>query len=243
VRRTRRLLAVLALVGLAGPVLAQAPRKDDSIQAEQRKLRQTEQQLRDEKRKAAEARARETSLLADLDQTEQELAAKQKEIARLDGRIGRTQAEVTVRSLGRPACSALRSAPFRMPRTTSVGAPDTGDASPDATRTSPSARAATSAISGSALKPLTSLTILAPVASAAAATLARVVSAEIGTSTAPRSASSASTNRRNSSSSEIAVRRYGAVDIAPMSMKSAPSATACCAAARKSPLSPWTEPE
>jgi septal ring factor EnvC (AmiA/AmiB activator) len=94
VSRTHRLLAVLALVSLAGPVLAQAPRKDDSIQAEQRKLRQTEQQLRDQKRKAAEARARETSLLADLDQMEQQLAAKQKEIARLDGRITRTQTEV-----------------------------------------------------------------------------------------------------------------------------------------------------
>ena len=91
---TRRLLAVLALVSLASPVLAQAPRKDDSIQAEQRKLRQTEQQLRDEKRKAAEARARETSLLADLDQVERQLADKQKQIARLDGRISRTQSEV-----------------------------------------------------------------------------------------------------------------------------------------------------
>jgi septal ring factor EnvC (AmiA/AmiB activator) len=92
---TRRLLAVLALVSLAPPVLAQAPRKDNSIQAEQRKLRQTEQQLRDEKRKAAEARARETSLLADLDQVERELADKKKQITRLDGRITRTQAEVT----------------------------------------------------------------------------------------------------------------------------------------------------
>jgi septal ring factor EnvC (AmiA/AmiB activator) len=91
---TRRLLAVLALVSLTSPVLAQAPRKDDSIQAEQRKLRQTEQQLRDEKRKAAEARARETSLLADLDQVERQLADKQKQIARLDGRISRTQSEV-----------------------------------------------------------------------------------------------------------------------------------------------------
>jgi len=91
----RRLLAVLAILSLAPPVLAQAPRKDNSIQAEQRKLRQTEQQLRDEKRKAAEARARETSLLADLDQVERELAAKKKQITRLDGRITRTQAEVT----------------------------------------------------------------------------------------------------------------------------------------------------
>ncbi len=93
--RTRRLVAVGALVALATPVFAQAPKKDDPIQAEQRKLRHTEQQLRDEKRKAAEARARETSLLAELDQVEQQLADKHKQIARLDGRITRTQAEVT----------------------------------------------------------------------------------------------------------------------------------------------------
>ena len=93
--RRARVALVLALLGLAAPVLAQAPKKDDPIQAEQRKLRQTEQQLRDEKRKAAEARARETSLLAELDQVEQQLANKQKQIHRLDGRISRTQSEIT----------------------------------------------------------------------------------------------------------------------------------------------------
>jgi septal ring factor EnvC (AmiA/AmiB activator) len=80
---------------MAAPVLAQAPKKEDPIQAEQRRLRQTEQQLRDEKRKAAEARARETSLLAELDQVEQQLAEKHKQIGRLDTRISRTQSEVT----------------------------------------------------------------------------------------------------------------------------------------------------
>jgi septal ring factor EnvC (AmiA/AmiB activator) len=95
VSRTRRLVAVGALVALAAPVFAQAQKKEDPIQAEQRKLRHTEQQLRDEKRKAAEARARETSLLAELDQVEQQLANKHKQIGRLDGRITRTQAEVT----------------------------------------------------------------------------------------------------------------------------------------------------
>ncbi|HEX6209530.1 MAG TPA: peptidoglycan DD-metalloendopeptidase family protein [Methylomirabilota bacterium] len=92
--RPRRLIAVAALLAMAAPVFAQ-PRKNDPIQAEQRKLRQTEQQLRDEKRKAAEARARETSLLAELDQVEQHLADKRKQIARLDTRIKRTQAEAT----------------------------------------------------------------------------------------------------------------------------------------------------
>lgn len=91
----RRLAVAVALLLVAAPVLAQAPKKEDAIQAEQRKLRQTEQQLRDEKRKAAEARARETSVLAELEQVEQRLADKLKDIARLDTRITRTQAEMT----------------------------------------------------------------------------------------------------------------------------------------------------
>ena len=92
----RRLAAGLILVALAAPVLAQAQKKkEDPLQTEQRKLRQTEQQLRDEKRKAAAARARETSVIAELEQVEQRLADKRKEISRLDTRITRTQAEVT----------------------------------------------------------------------------------------------------------------------------------------------------
>jgi len=91
----RRLVAAVALLVVAAPVLAQAPKKEDPIQAEQRKLRQTEQQLRDEKRKAAEARARETSVLAELEQVEQRLTDKLKDIARLDTRITRTQAEMS----------------------------------------------------------------------------------------------------------------------------------------------------
>jgi septal ring factor EnvC (AmiA/AmiB activator) len=86
--------AALVLAWLAAPVAAQAPRKDDALQAEQRKLRQTEEKLRDEKRKAAEARARETSILAELEQVEQRLADKQRDISRLDSRIKKLQADV-----------------------------------------------------------------------------------------------------------------------------------------------------
>jgi septal ring factor EnvC (AmiA/AmiB activator) len=104
-------VAAVTLLLVSAPVLAQSPRKDeprkdearkddkdrkdDAIQSEQRKLRQTEQQLRDEKRKAAEARARETSVLAELEQVEQRMADKHKEITRLDARITKTQSEVT----------------------------------------------------------------------------------------------------------------------------------------------------
>jgi murein hydrolase activator len=85
----------LALAWLAAPVSAQAPKKDDPIQAEQRKLRQTEEKLKDERRKAAEARARETSILAELEAVELRLADKQRDITKLDTRITRTQTEVT----------------------------------------------------------------------------------------------------------------------------------------------------
>jgi septal ring factor EnvC (AmiA/AmiB activator) len=93
--RRRLLVGALTLLALVAPMLAQAQKKEDPVQAEQRKLRQTEQQLRDEKRKAAEARARETSVLAELEQVEQRLVEKHKEITRLDTRITRTQGEVT----------------------------------------------------------------------------------------------------------------------------------------------------
>ena len=91
----RPVAAALALAWLASPVFAQPPKKDDPIQAEQRKLRQTEEKLRNEKRKAAEARARESSILAELEQVEQRLADKHRDISRLDTRIRKTQAEVT----------------------------------------------------------------------------------------------------------------------------------------------------
>jgi septal ring factor EnvC (AmiA/AmiB activator) len=92
----RRLVAAaLAVAWLAVPVAAQAPKKDDPIQAEQRKLRKTEEKLKDEKRKAAEARARETSILAELEQVEQRLADKHRDITRLDTRIKKTLSEVT----------------------------------------------------------------------------------------------------------------------------------------------------
>jgi murein hydrolase activator len=96
--RVRLLVLVAgALAVAAGASLAGAQsRKDggDSLKAEQRKLRDTEQQLKEERRKAAEARDKETSLLAELDQVEQRLADKQRDISRLDGRIKRAQADV-----------------------------------------------------------------------------------------------------------------------------------------------------
>jgi len=82
-------LAVLAVV----PAAAQT-RRDDPLQAEQRKLQQTQKQLKEEKERAAAARARETSLLAELEEIERRLATKKAEAARLEARIKKAQADV-----------------------------------------------------------------------------------------------------------------------------------------------------
>jgi murein hydrolase activator len=68
------------------------PQKE--IQTEQRKLQQTQKQLQEERQKAAAAKARETSLLQELEQTERRLAEKQQEVVRLDGRIRKVQGDV-----------------------------------------------------------------------------------------------------------------------------------------------------
>ena len=89
---TRALLIALLLVMTSLPVLAQ--RREDPIQSERSKLEQTQKQLREEREKAADARRRETSVLAELEQIDRRLAEKQLEVVRLDGRVQRVQTEV-----------------------------------------------------------------------------------------------------------------------------------------------------
>ena len=93
-RAMKRLLLVATLATLAALPAAGQPKRDDPLQAEQRKLQQTQQQLKEEKDRVTAARARETSLLAELEEIERRLAAKQHEVTRLETRIKRTQAEV-----------------------------------------------------------------------------------------------------------------------------------------------------
>jgi murein hydrolase activator len=93
-RAMKRLLLVATLATLAALPAAGQPKRDDPLQAEQRKLQQTQKQLKEEKERVAAARARETSLLAELEEIERRLAAKQHEVTRLETRIKRTQAEV-----------------------------------------------------------------------------------------------------------------------------------------------------
>jgi murein hydrolase activator len=84
-------LAVLAVV----PAAAQT-RREDPLQAEQRKLQQTQKQLKEERERAAAARARETSILADLEEIERRLGAKQRDVARLEARIKKAQSDVVM---------------------------------------------------------------------------------------------------------------------------------------------------
>ena len=90
------LTLALGMALLAAPLAsAQTARKrEDPISAEQRKLQQTERQLREERKKAAEARARESSVLAELEQIEKRLAAKKRQIGQLDARMKRAAGEV-----------------------------------------------------------------------------------------------------------------------------------------------------
>jgi septal ring factor EnvC (AmiA/AmiB activator) len=89
-----RVALVVALAVLAVVPAAAQPRRDDPLQAEQRKLQQTQKQLKEEKERAAAARARETSLLAELEEIERRLAAKKAEAARLEARIKKAQSDV-----------------------------------------------------------------------------------------------------------------------------------------------------
>jgi murein hydrolase activator len=87
------LLVLVGLLALAAPVDAQS-RREDPLQAEQRRLQETQRQLKHEREKAAEARRRESSLLADLEEIERRLRDKQREATRLDRQIRRVQAEI-----------------------------------------------------------------------------------------------------------------------------------------------------
>lgn len=93
--RPRRWLAasLVLLLALAGVAPASAQRRDQ-LSREQRKLLQTQEQLREEREKAARARARETSLLAELEEIERRLADRRRDVARIEAKIRRAQAEI-----------------------------------------------------------------------------------------------------------------------------------------------------
>jgi septal ring factor EnvC (AmiA/AmiB activator) len=104
--RFARVAAGLILVASAigvGPGLAQQKKDDRSaadkqtdqkLHSEQKRLLETQRQLKEEREKAADAKRRETSLLADLEQIDRRLAEKHGEIRQLDQRIQRVQSDV-----------------------------------------------------------------------------------------------------------------------------------------------------
>jgi septal ring factor EnvC (AmiA/AmiB activator) len=91
---SRRAALAAALLVLAVVPAAAQTKRDDPVQTEQRKLQQTQKQLKEERERAAAARARETSLLAELEEIERRLAAKKGDVARLDARIKKAQSDV-----------------------------------------------------------------------------------------------------------------------------------------------------
>jgi septal ring factor EnvC (AmiA/AmiB activator) len=86
------MVALLVLLG-AGHPAAQTKRGED-LKAEQRRLQETQRQLNEERAKAAEAKKRETSILAELETIDSTLAAKKAEMARLDRQAGKVEAEL-----------------------------------------------------------------------------------------------------------------------------------------------------
>jgi septal ring factor EnvC (AmiA/AmiB activator) len=88
-------LAGALLAATSAPLLAGAQAKrDDPIQSERRKLEQTQKQLSEQREKAAEARRRETSLLAELEEIDRRLVDKQRDAARLDARVQQVQGDI-----------------------------------------------------------------------------------------------------------------------------------------------------
>jgi murein hydrolase activator len=89
-------VALIACAGVASAQPTQKPRATDDLKSEQRRLLETQRQLNEERAKAAEAKKRETSLLAELETIDRTLADKKAEVARLDSRIQRAEADLKI---------------------------------------------------------------------------------------------------------------------------------------------------
>ena len=92
-RRSRLALGLLLVIALATPVSAQK-KEDSALKEKERTLHQTQQQIREERAKAAQARKKEASLLAELEAIDLKLADKRRELIQLDGRIKKAEQEI-----------------------------------------------------------------------------------------------------------------------------------------------------
>ena len=91
--RSRLPLVVLALT-LVLPAAAQQKKDGADLTDKERALQQTQKRLKEERAKAAEARKREAGILSELETIDRRLNDKRKQVALLDGRIKRAQAEM-----------------------------------------------------------------------------------------------------------------------------------------------------
>ena len=92
-RRSALPLLFLALV-LALPASAQQKKSGADLNEKERALQQAQKRLKEERAKAAEVRKREAGILSELETIDRRLNDKRKQVALLDGRIKRTQAEM-----------------------------------------------------------------------------------------------------------------------------------------------------
>jgi septal ring factor EnvC (AmiA/AmiB activator) len=86
------LLAVILLTGSAG---AQARREGPDLGDSERTLQQKQRQLKEERAKVAQAKKREASILAELEDTEKRIGNKRRQVAALDTRVKKAQADVS----------------------------------------------------------------------------------------------------------------------------------------------------
>ena len=91
--RTPLLLFFLALV-VALPAAGQQKKDGAELNEKERALQQAQKRLKEERTKAADARKREAGILSELETIDRRLDDKRKQVALLDGRIRRTQAEM-----------------------------------------------------------------------------------------------------------------------------------------------------
>ncbi len=96
-RRLRCLGLLLAVVTalLVPPALAQAPKRESAeIGDKQHDLQQTQKRLHEERQKAADARKREAGVLSELEGIDRRLSDKRHQVAVLDGRLKKAQADI-----------------------------------------------------------------------------------------------------------------------------------------------------
>jgi len=88
------LLAVVFAAGLAG-AQGHAKREGPDLGDSERTLQQKQRQLKEERAKVAQAKKREASILAELEETEKQIGVKRRQVAVLDTRVKKAQADVS----------------------------------------------------------------------------------------------------------------------------------------------------